>query len=275
MRHMSCISLQAKELKRFMTVIKSHCPYCALQCGMALCREEGTTTVAGDEAFPVNEGALCIKGWTAGALLSHPDRLTTPLVRGARGRLVPATWGDALGRAARGIRETQDRAGREAVGVLGSGSLTNEKAYLLGKFARVALRTPSIDYNGRFCMSSAAAAAVRAFGIDRGLPFPVADIARAEAILLVGANPAETMPPLMRYFQRQREAGGFLAVADPRRTTTAETATLHLRLAPGSDAALAYGLLHVLVRDQLVDVAYVRARTEGFEAVRAEAAAHW
>jgi assimilatory nitrate reductase catalytic subunit len=258
-----------------MTVIKSHCPYCALQCGMTLGQREGTTTVAGDEAFPVNEGALCIKGWTAGALLSHPDRLTTPHVRGARGRLVPATWEDALGRAARGIRDTQDRAGRDAVGVLGSGSLTNEKAYLLGKFARVALRTSSIDYNGRFCMSSAAAAATRAFGIDRGLPFPVADIARAEAILLVGANPAETMPPLMRYFQRQREAGGFLAVADPRRTTTAETATLHLRLAPGSDAALAYGLLHVLVRDHLVDAEYVRARTEGFETVRAEAAAHW
>jgi assimilatory nitrate reductase catalytic subunit len=258
-----------------MTIIKSHCPYCALQCGMALGRRDGVTTVTGDEAFPVNEGSLCIKGWTAGSLLAHPERLTTPLVRGAGGRLVPATWDEALARATRGIRATQARDGRDAVGVLGSGSLTNEKAYLLGKFARVALRTASIDYNGRFCMSSAAAAAVRAFGIDRGLPFPVADIARAEAILLVGANPAETMPPLMRYFQRQRESGGFLVVADPRRSATVEVASLHLGLAPGTDAALAYGLLHVLVRDHLVDAEYVRARTEGFEAVRSEAAAHW
>ena len=124
-----------------MTPIKSHCPYCALQCGMALGRDAGATTVAGDEAFPVNEGALCIKGWTAGSLLSHPDRLTTPLVRGAGGRLVPASWEDALARAVQGIRATQAGGGRDAVGVLGSGSLTNEKAYLLGKFARVALRT--------------------------------------------------------------------------------------------------------------------------------------
>ena len=151
------------------------------------------------------------------------------------------------------MKSVQNRFGKDAVGVLGSGSLTNEKAYLLGKFARVALGTASIDYNGRFCMSSAAAALNQAFGIDRGLPFPISDIAGAEAVLLVGANPAETMPPLMRYFEAQREAGGSLIVVDPRRTATAQAAALHLRLGPGSDAALANGLLHVLVRDRLVD----------------------
>ena len=77
----------------------------------------------------------------------------------------------------------------------GGGSLTNEKSYLLGEFARVALGTSNIDYNGRFCMSSAGAAGIRALGIDRGLPFPVADIVRAVPALLIGGNPAETMPP--------------------------------------------------------------------------------
>ena len=96
--------------------------------------------------------------------------------------------------------------GLDAVGVFGGGSLTNEKAYLLGKFARVGLRTRNIDYNGRFCMSSAAGAAIKALGVDRGLPFPVEDIARADVILLVGSNPGETMPPLMQYFQAQRRA---------------------------------------------------------------------
>ena len=90
--------------------------------------------------------------------------------------------------------------------MFGGGGLTNEKAYMLGKFARVALRTANIDYNGRFCMASAAAAAIRAFGIDRGLPFPLADIPGAQAILLVGGNPAETMPPVMQYFDAQRAA---------------------------------------------------------------------
>ncbi|MBO0857016.1 MAG: molybdopterin oxidoreductase family protein [Chloracidobacterium sp.] len=231
--------------------------------------------ISGDEEFPVNNGALCVKGWTAGALLNHPDRLLRPLKRNARGVLAPVSWDEAFMTIAEAFRTTQAKHGLDAVGVLGGGSLTNEKAYLLGKFARVALRTANIDYNGRFCMSSAAAASIKAFGIDRGLPFPVADIARAEVILLVGANPAETMPPLTRYFERRRANGGQLIVVDPRRTLTALTARLHLRLIPGSDAALAGGLLHILIRDGLIDEEYIRNRTEGFGEAKAVAAGYW
>ena len=255
--------------------MKSHCFYCALQCGIELEGSAESPALDGDAGFPVNEGALCIKGWTAASLLRHSERLTSPLVRDANGSLRPVGWDEALRRIADAVSGVQARHGKDAVGVLGSGALTNEKAYLLGKFARVALGSASIDYNGRFCMSSAAAAAIRAFGVDRGLPFPLEDIPLAEAILLVGANPAETMPPLVRYFQAQRKAGGALIVADPRRTATALSAALHLPLAPGTDAVLANGLLHVLVRDGFVDEDYVRARTEGFEAVRALSAAYW
>ncbi len=173
------------------------------------------------------------------------------------------------------FRRVQASHGRDAVGVFGGGSLTNEKAYLLGKFARVALGTSNIDYNGRFCMSSAAAAATRALGVDRGLPFPLEDIARAETILLVGGNVAETMPPIMRYFEAQQRNGGTLIVADPRRSATASWAKLHLRLQPGSDAALANGLLHLVIRDGLIDHDYIRDRTEGFEEVKRHAAAYW
>jgi assimilatory nitrate reductase catalytic subunit len=231
--------------------------------------------VAGDAAFPVNNGALCVKGWTSAATLNHPDRLLTPLVRNGRGALMPATWDEALARAARGLRDAQARYGRDAAGVFGGGSLTNEKAYLLGKFARVALGTANIDYNGRFCMSSAAAAGLRAFGVDRGLPFPVAEIAHADVIVLAGGNCAETMPPLLQYFEAQRANGGQLIVVDPRRTLTAQAATLHLCLTPGTDAALANGLLHILVRDGLIDAEYIRERTEGFEAARGVAATYW
>src|SRR5207248_473679 len=133
-------------------------------------------TIAGDAAFPVNKGGLCIKGWTATATLAHPDRLLTPLARDTCGMLVPVTWDEALTRVAQAIGDMQAQHGKDAVGIFGGGSLTNEKAYLLGKFARVAVGTSQIDYNGRFCMSSAAAAALKAFGIDRGLPFPLEDI---------------------------------------------------------------------------------------------------
>ncbi|MGH9120483.1 MAG: molybdopterin oxidoreductase family protein, partial [Acidimicrobiales bacterium] len=143
--------------------------------------------------------------------------------------------------------------------------LTNEKAYLLGKFARVALGTPHIDYNGRYCMSSAAAAANRAFGIDRGLPFPVADLADTETLVLWGANPADTMPPLMTWVERRR---GALVVVDPRRTATAAVADQHLQPVPGSDMAVALGLLRLAWDTDVVDEKYLRARTRGWEEVR-------
>ncbi len=256
------------------TPVRSHCPYCALQCGV-LVRPGARLSVDPDPDFPVNRGALCIKGWTAGEVIAHEERLQEPLARNARGALVAVSWREAFDRVAGALREAQRRYGRDAAGVLGSGALTNEKAYLLGKFARVALRTANIDYNGRFCMSSAAAAANKAFGLDRGLPFPLADIARADVVLLAGGNPAETMPPLMRYVEAQRANGGALIVVDPRRSPTAAAAALHLQPVPGTDAALANGLLHLLLREDLVDRDYVAARTEGFSRVRGCVASYW
>src|SRR5919107_6076140 len=131
------------------------------------------------------------------------------------------TWEDAIERVASAIRATQIAYGRDAVAVLGGGSLTNEKAYLLGKFARVALQTANIDYNGRFCMSSAAAAANRSLGLDRGLPFPPADLAGADVVVLLGSNLAETMPPAVAHLADVRGRGG-LVVVDPRRSATAD-----------------------------------------------------
>ncbi len=253
----------------------THCPYCAFQCGMKIETSAAGAVISGDSDFPVNRGRLCVKGFTAAATLGHGERVTSPLIRSSTGELVEATWDEALERIATRVTRVQELHGRDAVGVYGSGALTNEKAYLLGKFARVALRTSRIDYNGRFCMSSAAAASNRAFGIDRGLPFPVADIASAEVILVAGGNVAETMPPLMQYFDEQRRNGGKLIVVDPRLSATAHAATHHLPIAPGSDAILAHGLLHILIREGLTDEAYISARTEGFEAVRSLVAGFW
>ncbi|MCX6024379.1 MAG: molybdopterin-dependent oxidoreductase, partial [Chloroflexi bacterium] len=255
--------------------ILTHCPYCAFQCGMRLSGPRQQAVVSGNPDFPVNKGALCIKGWTAAATLEHADRLLTPLARNERGVLAPVDWDEALTRIAHGFQQAQATYGRDAAGIFGGGSLTNEKAYLLGKFARVALGTSQIDYNGRFCMSSAAAAGARAFGIDRGLPFPLEDLPGAEVILLAGGNMAETMPPFMQYFTAQQANGGKLIVADPRRTLTAQAATLHLRLRPGTDAALANGLLHLLIRDGLIDEDFIRRHTEGFERVKSVAATYW
>jgi assimilatory nitrate reductase catalytic subunit len=253
----------------------THCPYCALQCGMTLHKEDGRWQVAARD-FPTNKGGLCRKGWTAAELLDAPDRLTTPLLRDSRDApFRPATWDEALDRIVGTFTAIRATHGVDAIGIFGGGGLTNEKAYMLGKFARIGIGTANIDYNGRFCMASAAAAGIRAFGMDRGLPFPLEDIPKAETILLAGANPAETMPPIMQYFEAQRAGGGKLIVADPRRTTTARAADLHLQLSPGSDGALANGLLHIAVADKLIDEEYIAARTTGFEAVRRHIASFW
>jgi assimilatory nitrate reductase catalytic subunit len=257
------------------TVTPTHCPYCALQCGMNLTPEPaGGVAVVERTDFPVNRGALCGKGRTAPAVLSSRVRLTSPLVRSG-GTLVPATWDEALDRIAEGLSRTRTEHGPDACGVFGGGGLTNEKAYALGKFARIVLGTSQIDYNGRFCMSSAAAAGMKAFGLDRGLPFPLEDIPRTGCVILVGSNLVETMPPALRYLTELKENGGKLIVIDPRLTRTAEHADLHLAPRPGTDLALALGLLHLVVAEGRTDEEYIRERTTGWEEARAAAMAHW
>ena len=257
----------------------THCPYCSLQCGISLVAGDRPAVLEPQTDFPTNRGGLCSKGWNAGSLLDHPQRLLTPLVRTIRGdrtsEFRPATWDEALDQVVEGITASQRSYGLDSVGCFGGGGLTNEKAYAFGKFARVALRTAAIDYNGRFCMSSAATASNRALGVDRGMPFPLADIAQAQAILLVGSNPAATMPPAMQFFDEGRAGGATHIVVDPRRTATAAGSTLHIQPLPGTDLALANGLLHLAIKEGYVDWDYVASRTKGFAAVKAGAGSYW
>jgi assimilatory nitrate reductase catalytic subunit len=191
------------------------------------------------------------------------------------GVLRAADWDEALDLVAERLRSLREAHGPDAVAVFGGGGLTNEKAYLLGKFARVALGTSQIDYNGRWCMSSAASAANRVFGLDRGLPFPLADIEHTDVLVLVGSNLVETMPPAARHLDRLRANGGKVVVVDPRRTPTAERADLVVQPVPGTDLALALGLLHLVDAAGAVDEEYVATRTTGFEDVRRSVAAWW
>ncbi|MET1015657.1 MAG: molybdopterin oxidoreductase family protein [Leifsonia flava] len=271
----------------------THCPYCALQCAMTLTPASapalGPTTVPAPDAvpavpvvegraFPTNRGGLCTKGWTSPTLLGSPDRITAPLIRGADGAFREAGWDEALDLVADRLRETRRVHGADAVGVFGGGGLTNEKAYLLGKFARLALGTSRIDYNGRFCMSSAAAAGTRAFGIDRGLPFPVEHLDAAETVLLLGTNVAETMPPFIGHLTGAQAAGG-LIVVDPRRTATVRLTEdgqgMHVQPTPGSDLVLLLGLIHIVIAERLWDEAYVAERTTGFSELRRSVSVWW
>ncbi|WP_345471112.1 molybdopterin oxidoreductase family protein [Glutamicibacter ectropisis] len=255
----------------------THCPYCALQCGITL-ENSGAQLVLSGRDFETNGGALCRKGFSATKLLEHPQRLQTPLLRQSDGSFAPITWDRALDLIAEKALSIRSESGADAVAMFGSGSLTNEKAYQLGKFARLALGTSRIDYNGRFCMSSAAAGTNKAFGLDRGMPFPLADLDDAAMILMLGSNVADTMPPFVRHLDTVRERGG-LIVVDPRRSATAklsaEGAGWHLQPTPATDLQLLLGLAHVVLAESLADSDYLAARTTGLDALRASVAAWW
>ncbi len=281
----------------------THCPYCALQCAMTLTPPAGLAPASrpgpvpvtlrplpespaqdvpvlevSGRNFPTNRGGLCRKGWTSAALLNHPGRVTEPLLKGADGVHRPVSWDQALQVAADAVKDSRARYGPDSVGVFGGGGLTNEKAYMLGKFARLALGTSRIDYNGRFCMSSAAAAGIRAFGVDRGLPFPLDALDTASSILMLGSNVAETMPPFVQHLKGTRDAGG-LVVVDPRRSATAAFTSdgggLHLQPLPGTDLALLLGISHVVIHENLVDTAYIQKRTSGYGAVVRSVNSFW
>jgi len=248
-------------------IVPTHCPYCAVQCGMNLLVEDNH--VVGVEPrydFPVNEGRLCPKGVTAYLQVHHPDRLLHPLIK-RNGKFERATWDEALNLVVSKFKELQERHGRDSIGVYSGSSLTTEKTYLMGKFARAGLGTRYIDYNGRLCMVSAAAGNNKAFGIDRAAN-PWDDIPLAEVLLIAGSNCAETFPVLNKFLWQQRDNGGRWIIVDPRETPTARQGDLHLQLKPGTDVALANGMLHVLIKENLIDQTFIDARTNDWVATR-------
>jgi assimilatory nitrate reductase catalytic subunit len=252
-------------------VLETQCPFCSVQCKMQIIekKESGLKTY---KVLPkqnaASEGRLCIKGMNAYQHALSGERVTEPLIK-KDGIFVPATWEEAYALIAEQFLRIQLEFGHDAIGVYGGGSLTNETAYLLGKFARVALQTKYIDYNGRFCMSAAATAGNKAFGIDRGVTNPLTEVRQSECLILAGTNIAECQPTLMPYFIEAKENGAYIIVIDPRNTPTAQMADLHLKVKPGMDAALANGLLKVIVDGGYINELFLKKRTNGFKEVKA------
>lgn len=248
-------------------LVKTHCCFCGVQCGIQLkVKDNAVIGFEPWEEFPVNHGMLCPKGVKRYLQGSHPDRLLTPLMRSEHGFRM-AEWPEAMDYVEAQIRRVQTQHGPDAMAVLSGASLTNEKAYLMGKFARLALRTRNIDYNGRLCMVSAGAANRMAFGIDRGGQ-PWSDIPQAKCLILAGINVGECFPVLTDYIWRARDNGAKIIVIDPRMTPIARTADLLLPVRPGRDSALMNGLLHVCIARGWIDPAFIAQHTQGFEAVR-------
>jgi assimilatory nitrate reductase catalytic subunit len=250
-------------------LVKTHCCFCGQQCGIQLkVRDNEVVGFEPWEDFPFNRGMLCPKGVKRYLQGSHPDRLLTALRRdpAAPGGFSSMNYQEAIARVASEIGRIQKTYGNDAMASLSGASLTTEKCYLMGKFARVCLKTPYTDYNGRLCMVSAGGANKKAFGIDR-VTSPWVDMVGSEVIWVAGSNVAECAPITTNYLWQAREMGAKIIIQDPRLTPIARTCDLFLPVKPGRDVALFAGVLNLMIEHDWLDHAFIDAHTVGFDKV--------
>ncbi|MFC5745871.1 molybdopterin-dependent oxidoreductase [Actinomadura rugatobispora] len=255
------------------TQVRTVCSYCGVGCGIVLDVTTGpdgrrkVVKATGDKAHPANSGRLCTKGATTADMLAAPGRLTSALVRDARGaEPVPAGVDAAIGATAARLRAVIDEHGPDAVALYVSGQMSLEAQYLANKLAKGFIGTNQIESNSRLCMASAGTGYKLSLGAD-GPPGSYQDFDRADAFLVIGSNMADCHPILFLRMMERVKAGAKLIVVDPRRTATAAKADLFLQVKPGTDLALLNGLLHLLVEGGHIDEAFVADRTEGWEAM--------
>jgi assimilatory nitrate reductase catalytic subunit len=248
-------------------LVKTHCCFCGQQCGIQLKVKDNA--VVGFEPwydFPFNRGMLCPKGVKRYLQGSHPDRLTSAYQRdtSAASGFSALAYDQAIKRTADAIDGIQKKYGNDSFAILSGASITTEKSYLMGKFARVCLKTANIDYNGRLCMVSAGAGNKKAFGIDRAAN-PWSDIPKAQVVWISGANVGECAPITTDYVWNARENGAKIIVVDPRITPIARTCDLFLPVKPGRDVALFNGILHLMIENDWLDHEFIENHTVGFE----------
>ena len=254
--------------------VKTHCCFCGQQCGIELLVKNNE--VIGFEPwmdFPFNQGKLCPKGVKRYLQGSHPDRLLHAHERdpSAPAGFKPMEYRRAIQCVAEAIGRIQSQYDNHAFAVLTGASLTTEKAYLMGKFAHMCLKTSNIDYNGRLCMVSAAAGNKKAFGIDRAAN-PWSDILDAQVVWISGANVADCAPITTDYVWQARENGAKIIVVDPRITPVARTCDLFLPIKPGRDVALFNGILHLMIENDWLDHDFIERHTAGFDEVASHVA---
>jgi formate dehydrogenase major subunit len=261
--------------------VDSVCPYCGVGCQLTYNIKDNKILYVQGKDGPANSSRLCVKGRYGFDYVQHRHRLTTPLVRKPG---VPkhrdftvdpekwqevfreATWDEALDLAAKGLREIRDSHGKRALAGFGSAKGTNEEAYLFQKLVRTGFGSNNVDHCTRLCHASSVAALME--GINSGaVSNQVRDVANAEVIFLIGANPTVNHPVAATFIKNAAKAGAKLIVADPRRGDLARHATYNLQFNPDTDVALLNAMLHVIVEESLVDEAFVRDRTSGYTAL--------
>ncbi len=262
--------------------VPSVCPYCGVGCQIDyLVKDNAIAAVRGRQG-PSNRGRLCVKGRFGFDYVSHPHRLTVPLIRredapkDASADIDPAnpyshfreaSWEEALDAAAGGLRKIRDRDGGGALAGYGSAKGSNEEAYLVQKLVRTGFGTNNVDHCTRLCHASSVAALMEGIG-SAAVTAPFTACEDSDVIVVIGANPTENHPVAATYFKQAAKRGAELIVLDPRGQALRRHATWMLQFKPGADVALLNALLNVIVEEGLYDRDYVAAHTEGFEELK-------
>jgi len=246
--------------------VKSLCPYCGVGCGL-LVKTDGAKIlgVRGDPDHPANFGRTCAKGGTVAQTVDVKTRARWPMLREYRDAAPSATTPDRASQfVADKLNAIRQQHGPKAIAFYLSGQMTTEAQYAFNKFGKGVLGTNHVDSNSRLCMSSAASGYSLSLGSD-GPPTSYADIDLADTFFFIGSNAADCHPvTFARVRRRIEKARSQCVVVDPRRTPTAEAATIHLPIRPGTDLALLNGLLHILHRDGQLDESFIAANTDGW-----------
>jgi len=261
--------------------VESVCPYCGVGCQLTYHIKANEILFVRGKDGPANSSRLCVKGRYGFDYVQHKHRLTRPLIRkpGAIKHkdfavdpdnwsevFREATWEEAIDFAANGLRVVRDTYGKKSLAGFGSAKGTNEEAYLFQKLVRTGFGSNNVDHCTRLCHASSVAALME--GINSGaVSNPVRDVALADVMFVIGANPTVNHPVAATFMKNAAKRGAKLIVADPRRSDLARHATYYLQFNPDTDVALLNAMLHVIVEESLVDEAFVRDRTSGYDAL--------
>lgn len=254
-------------IKDIDSTVRTTCPYCGVGCQLDIAvKNNAIISVCGADSLP-NFGSTCVKGRFGLQYSGDKNRLAKPLIR-KNGKLVEATWDEAISFAASKLNEIKSEHGSDAIGGLASARCTNEENYLFQKFIRSVIGTNNVDHCARLCHSSSVASLGATIG-SSAMTNPISDFEKAEVIFVIGSNTTETHPVISNSIKRAVLKNKVkLIVADPREIDLVRYSTLWLRPNNGTDIAWLNGLIHVILKKNLQNDEYIKNRTEGFDALK-------
>ncbi len=278
--------------------IDSVCPYCGVGCGVTYHVQDNNIIQVDGRDEAQTQGRLCVKGRYGYDYSHHTQRLTVPLIRKEEAypkqplsadfkdyrdfrrslrsaewndRILEtfreATWDEALDLVSRRLTDIKQDHGPDALAGFGSAKVTSEEAYLFQKLVRAVFGTNNVDHCTRLCHASSVAALMETIG-SGAVSNIFQEALEADVLFVIGSNTSENHPVAASYFKQATEQGVKLIVLDPRQPLLADYATHYVRFKPGTDVALINGLMHIILRENLQDEAFIRARTENFTALR-------